>query len=142
MMMLKTSMRPLLLATIPITMLLAPLSSLAASSDSSSSPSAEVIDPESGMIIADGWQLTKANCTVCHSARLVTQNNGSRVHWESLIRWMQETQGLWQFQPEMETTILDYLTENYGPKSDARRTPLLPSQLPDNPYNATHNEES
>ncbi|SHE88750.1 hypothetical protein SAMN02745148_01327 [Modicisalibacter ilicicola DSM 19980] len=95
---------------------------------------AQETDPESGFVIADGWQTVKANCTVCHSAKLVTQNSGSRNHWESLIRWMQDTQGLWQFRPEMEATILDYLAEHYGPKEHARRPPLARDLLPENPY--------
>ncbi|ATJ82043.1 hypothetical protein ACFPTY_03590 [Halomonas beimenensis] len=96
--------------------------------------SAQETDPETGLIQAEGWEVVKANCTVCHSARLVTQNSGSRNHWEYLIRWMQETQGLWQFRPEMEATILDYLAEHYGPKEGARRPPLPRHLMPDNPY--------
>ncbi len=136
MMKIKASVHPLLLAAIPVTLLLAPLPSLA------ESPASKEIDPDSGMVVADGWKIVKANCIACHSARLVTQNNGSRARWESLIRWMQDTQGLWQFPPEMETTILDYLTEHYGPKTDARRAPLLPSQLPINPYDVKNDKEN
>ncbi|MGB8714370.1 MAG: hypothetical protein WCD50_14770 [Onishia taeanensis] len=95
---------------------------------------AEDTDPETGLVIAEGWQVVSANCTVCHSAKLVTQNSGSRNHWQGLIRWMQDTQGLWAFTPEMEATILDYLTAHYGPKEGARRPPLAPSLLPPNPY--------
>ena len=95
---------------------------------------AQETDPETGLVKAEGWQVVKANCTVCHSAKLVTQNSGSRNHWRYLIRWMQDTQGLWQFRPEMEATILDYLAEHYGPKAGARRAPLPPDQLPPNPY--------
>ncbi|MBF7052102.1 hypothetical protein IOC61_02060 [Halomonas sp. KAO] len=98
---------------------------------------AQETDPESGLIKAEGWQMTKANCTVCHSAKLVTQNSGTRGHWESLIRWMQETQGLWEFQPEMENVILDYLAEHYGPKEDSRRLALPRNLMPDNPYPTT-----
>lgn len=97
---------------------------------------APATDPDSGLIQAEGWQVVKANCTVCHSARLITQNSGSRNHWEHLIRWMQDTQGLWQFQPEMEANILDYLAEHYGPKEDARRAPLPRQLMPDNPYSS------
>ena len=95
---------------------------------------AQETDPESGLIIDDGWQTVKANCTACHSAKLVTQNSGSRQRWKGLIRWMQDTQGLWPFRPEMEATILDYLAEHYGPKEDARRPPLPRQLMPDNPY--------
>ena len=31
------------------------------------------LDAESGMVIDENWQLVKAHCTVCHSAKLVTQ---------------------------------------------------------------------
>ncbi|UYG08733.1 hypothetical protein [Halomonas sp. M4R1S46] len=95
---------------------------------------AQETDPETGLVKAEGWQVVKANCTVCHSAKLVTQNSGSRNHWEHLIRWMQDTQGLWQFRPEMEATILDYLAEHYGPKAGARRAPLPRQLMPDTPY--------
>lgn len=114
-----TAWRPLALAIV----MLAPLGS-----------AAQETDPDSGLVMAEGWETVKANCTACHSARLVTQNRGSRNHWEHLIRWMQDTQGLWQFQPDTEATILDYLAEHYGPKAGARRPPLPPQLMPDNPY--------
>ena len=91
-------------------------------------------DPESGLVMADGWEAVKAQCTVCHSAKLVTQNHGTRNHWAYLIRWMQDTQGLWQFPEPMETQILDYLAEYYGPKDSYRRQPLPPEARPENPY--------
>lgn len=128
----KDCARPLLLAAIPVVMCLVPLSGWAASEESLE------IDPDSGMVVAENWEIVKANCTACHSAKLVTQNHGSRERWKYLIRWMQDTQGLWEFQPEMEDNILDYLVEYYGPKTDARRAPLLPDQMPENPY-ATDN---
>lgn len=95
---------------------------------------AQETDSDTGLIKAEGWEMVKGRCTVCHSAKLVTQNSGSRGHWESLIRWMQDTQGLWQFEPDVETTILDYLAENYGPKESSRRLPLPRTERPDNPY--------
>ena len=75
--------------------------------------------------------LVTAQCTACHSAALVTQMRASRDTWESLIRWMQNTQNLWTFPPETEATILDYLAEHYGPPARAgRRAPLPASLLP------------
>ncbi|WP_417616663.1 hypothetical protein [Oceanisphaera sp.] len=91
-------------------------------------------DPHTGFIIAPGWETVRNNCIACHSASLVTQNSGSREHWLSLIRWMQESQGLWAFDADTENTILTYLSSNYGPKEDARRPPLRPDQRPENPY--------
>ncbi|MDY7220447.1 hypothetical protein TOI97_12830 [Denitrificimonas sp. JX-1] len=103
---------------------------------SASSVLAAEVDPSTGFIIAPGWESVRNNCVACHSATLVTQNSGSREHWLSLIRWMQDGQGLWQFDPLTENTILNYLTENYGPKQDARRPALRIDELPVNPYRA------
>ncbi|GGC05603.1 hypothetical protein GCM10011352_34760 [Marinobacterium zhoushanense] len=91
-------------------------------------------DPETGFEIGPGWETVKNTCTACHSAKLVTQNSGSRNRWVYIIRWMQETQGLWPLPPETEDTILDYLVEHYGPKEGARRAPLPPTMMPKNPY--------
>ena len=95
----------------------------------------KAVDPSSGLIIAEGWQLVRANCTSCHSAQLVTNQRGNRQTWTSIIRWMQETQGLWQFTPAVEETILTYLSENYGADGGTfRRSPLPNAVLPPNPY--------
>ena len=91
-------------------------------------------DPQTGFIIAPGWETVRNNCIACHSASLVTQNSGSREHWLSLIRWMQQTQGLWTLDADTENTILAYLSSTYGPKQDARRPPLRVEQRPENPY--------
>ena len=95
---------------------------------------AQETDPDTGLVVAEGWETVRNNCTACHSANLVTQNSGTRNHWENFIRWMQDTQRLWEFQAEIEATILDYLAEYYGPKEGARRPPLPRTLMPDNPY--------
>ncbi|MGK0545018.1 hypothetical protein ACSEE7_05865 [Halomonas cupida] len=99
------------------------------------------IDPDSGFVMGEGWQTVKGNCTVCHSAALVTQNRGSRDHWAYLIDWMQETQGLWQFNPEMEDTILDYLSTYYGPRTDARRQNLPRHLMPPTAQASEHDSK-
>ena len=81
------------------------------------------IDPGTGLVIAPGYQQVKAQCTVCHSGRLVAQNRADRDGWRQMIRWMQDSQGLWPL-GEAEATILDYLAENYGPLPGGRRAPL------------------
>ncbi|MBR9829701.1 MAG: hypothetical protein GYB41_13855 [Oceanospirillales bacterium] len=91
-------------------------------------------DPDTGLILADGWEVVRSNCTACHSAGLVTQNSGSRNYWLGLIRWMQATQNLWQFDAATEKTILDYLSTHYGVKEGARRQPLPREFMPVNPY--------
>jgi ABC-type taurine transport system substrate-binding protein len=50
------------------------------------------IDADSGLVIAPGFTETKQNCTVCHSAKLITQSRADRDGWLSMIRWMQKTQ--------------------------------------------------
>ena len=81
------------------------------------------IDVESGLIYDEGYELVKMQCANCHSLELVTQNRASRAGWEENIRWMQETQGLWDL-GDLEAPILDYLSKNYGPKKSGRRPNL------------------
>ena len=81
------------------------------------------IDPETGLVIAPGFDQVKAQCTICHSGRLVAQNRASREGWLKMIRWMQESQGLWPL-GDAEATILDYLEAHYGPRPGGRRAPL------------------
>ncbi|ARU86579.1 hypothetical protein [Pseudomonas sp. M30-35] len=100
------------------------------------------VDPASGFIIAPGWETVRNNCMACHSAKLVTQNSGSREHWLSLIRWMQDKQGLWPFDAKTEDTILTYLSSNYGAKIETRRPALLAEQLPDNPLRKPAQQEA
>ena len=67
--------------------------------------------------------LVIANCTSCHSAKMVTQNRATREGWKTMIRWMQETQNLWDL-GENEDAILDYLAKYYAPEKQGRRQPL------------------
>ncbi|MEH6593882.1 MAG: hypothetical protein V7746_26685 [Halioglobus sp.] len=87
-------------------------------------------DPESGLRIAPGWEAVKTHCTVCHSAKIVTSQRGDRDSWTAMVRWMQNTQGLWQFDPETENSILTYLAVNYPPGNPGRRKNLPPGDLP------------
>jgi len=122
--------KPLATSLLVLALLAAPL----AAAKDSATERVPATDPESGFVMADGWEMVKANCTVCHSAKLVTQNHGTRERWAYLIDWMQETQGLWPFSEDVEATILDYLAKHHGPKSSYRRQPLPPGARPDNPY--------
>jgi hypothetical protein len=80
-------------------------------------------DPVTGLVIAPGFEQVRAQCTVCHSGRLVSQNRADRDGWLRMIRWMQETQGLWPL-GDAEAVILDYLADNYAPRPRGRRAPL------------------
>lgn len=96
---------------------------------------AEVIDAVvdgvhtiNGLADGVGYLEVLTNCTGCHSAQLVTQNRGDRARWEQIIRWMQETQGLWNL-GEKEPVILDYLATYYPPEEINRRTNLDPEAI-------------
>ncbi len=90
----------------------------------------KVIDAQTGLVIAPGWQDVRAHCGGCHSHALVTQQRADRDTWLAMIRWMQATQNLWQFQPETEQSILDYLSEQYPARRGQRRQPLAEDLLP------------
>ena len=94
------------------------------------------IDSASGLKMNENWELVRNNCVACHSLKLVTQQRGSVNQWLTVIRWMQEKQNLWQFDPETEQKIIAYLAESYPPQANQRRASLPPQMLPANPYAA------
>lgn len=100
---------------LPVLLLLCSLPTFAADQET---------DKETGLIIATGFEEVKKTCTVCHSPMLITQNKADRDGWLEMIRWMQDKQGLWQLEPDLENVILDYLSANYGPTAASRRPPL------------------
>lgn len=93
-------------------------------------------DPLTGLIMTDDWDLVRNNCTACHSAKLITQQRGSEAQWLGLIRWMQATQNLWQFEPDTENRIIAYLAGNYPPSAKRRRAAIPPDLMPPNPFAA------
>lgn len=76
-----------------------------------------------GLIQGENLQLIIGNCTSCHSAKMISQNRATRDGWKAMIKWMQETQGLWDLGAN-EDPILDYLATHYAPKKQGRRAPL------------------
>ncbi len=86
--------------------------------------SAVKLDKETGLVIGKGFDTVKSNCTICHSAMMITQNRMDRNRWLETIRWMQKNQGLRTFKPDTEKEILDYLSTNYAPEKAYRRPPL------------------
>lgn len=73
-----------------------------------------------GFIDAEGMYVVIANCTNCHSAKLVMQNRMNAERWNETIKWMQETQGLWDL-GENQEVIVNYLVTNYPPKKAGMR---------------------
>lgn len=76
-----------------------------------------------GFIDAPGMTETIQNCTNCHSSKLVIQNRMNAERWKSTIKWMQETQNLWDL-GDNEAIIINYLVSNYPPKNKGRREVL------------------
>jgi hypothetical protein len=92
------------------------------------------LDPATGLKMTGDWELVRNNCVACHSPKLITQQRGTESNWLSIIRWMQATQNLWQFDPDTEARIVHYLAENYPPDASRRRAPIPRSLMPPNPY--------
>ncbi|MCL5244416.1 monoheme cytochrome C [Cellulophaga sp. 20_2_10] len=76
-----------------------------------------------GFVDDDGLMTVVTNCTSCHSAKMVTQNRMTKERWIATIRWMQETQNLWDL-GKNEDIIVNYLAKNYAPKNMGRRANL------------------
>lgn len=92
------------------------------------------IDPVTGLRMATDWELVRANCVACHSAKLITQQRGTAQQWLTLIRWMQAKQNLWPFDADVEARIIAYLATNYPPGENRRRPPIPPALMPPNPW--------
>lgn len=92
------------------------------------------LDPVTGLKMTGDWETVRAHCTGCHSSRLITQQRGTAEQWLTMIRWMQEKQNLWVFDPETEGKIIVYLAENYPPSDAQRRAAIPPDLMPPNPY--------
>ncbi|MDT7830712.1 monoheme cytochrome C [Pricia sp. S334] len=80
-----------------------------------------------GFVDAPGMMETLQNCTNCHSAKLVIANRMNEERWIETIRWMQETQNLWDL-GKNEEIIVDYLVTNYPPIDKGRRENLADIQ--------------
>ena len=76
-----------------------------------------------GLRVAEGFEVVRANCTGCHSGKLIAQNRATFEGWQEMIRWMQRTQGLWELGGN-EAVILNYLAANYAPEEIGRRASL------------------
>ncbi|WP_394200002.1 cytochrome C [Shewanella waksmanii] len=100
------------------------------------------IDPESGLIMAPGWEVVNQQCNACHTSHIIPQNPGSKAVWKDTINWMIETQGLWDLS-ETWDPVLNYLSTYYNESGIDmrifRRKPLSESQMPPMP---SSNEEA
>ena len=95
-----------------------PLNSVAIISDTTKK------DPETGLIVDENLYMVKAQCTGCHSTKLIMANHFTRDGWKQKIRWMQANHNLWEL-GDTEKQVLDYLEKNYAPlPMVSRRAPL------------------
>lgn len=81
------------------------------------------IDTLTGLALDPHFELVRAKCISCHSAKLITQNRATREGWKGMLDWMYETQNL-QDLGEDEEPILDYLAKHYAPVNKGRRANL------------------
>ena len=81
------------------------------------------IHVQTGLAYDENFEIVRALCTSCHSAKLITQNRATREGWRDMIKWMQKTQNLTDLGPN-EPIVLDYLAKYYSPVEEGRR-PLL-----------------
>lgn len=81
------------------------------------------IHVRTGLIVDKDYELVVNNCGACHSHKLVTQNHATAEGWLKSIRWMQETQKLWDLGKD-EAKIIAYLAKNYGITEKGRRENL------------------
>ncbi len=79
------------------------------------------VNPDTKLIIDENSHLVEANCLACHSSELIINMRASKQAWLAAIRWMQESEGLWEILVDDEEKILNYLTKYYGEKYDTRR---------------------
>lgn len=82
------------------------------------------LDKATGLVIDKGLDVVTANCTGCHSSKLITQFHTDRGGWLEKIRWMQQKQKLWAL-GEAEPVILDYLAKNYPATETVNRRAAL-----------------
>ena len=67
------------------------------------------IHVRTGLKAVEGYMEVVNNCTNCHSAQLVIQNRMNEERWLATIRWMQETQNLWDLGKNEEIIIRYWL---------------------------------
>lgn len=78
---------------------------------------------QTGLKKGEGLTMVIAHCTACHSAEVIIQNRMNEERWNATIKWMQETQNLWDL-GENQKVIVNYLVKNYPVINKGRRAKL------------------
>jgi cytochrome c len=63
---------------------------------------------------APGVETTFYACTACHSEMIVAQQGLSRAHWDDMLEWMVDEQGMSEIPEPDRTEIIDYLATHYN----------------------------
>jgi cytochrome c len=63
---------------------------------------------------APGVETTFYACTACHSEMIIAQQGLSRTHWDEMLEWMVEEQGMSEIAEPERTEIIDYLATHYN----------------------------
>lgn len=72
-------------------------------------------EAEFGLLLdAPGVEATYYNCIACHSEMIIAQQGLSRAHWDELLVWMVEEQGMMEIEEPERSEILDYLAAHYN----------------------------
>lgn len=66
------------------------------------------------LFLAPGAEKAFIYCSACHSERIVTQQGLTKSDWEELLEWMVDEQGMDEISEPDYTTVIDYLSKNYG----------------------------
>ncbi len=77
---------------------------------------AKEYDIVTGLVIDEGIDDIKENCTVCHPGRFIVVNGGKEEFWKHKINVMQKGFGLWELDPKTKKKIINYLSKNYSKK--------------------------
>ncbi len=71
-------------------------------------------DEFSGLPRKPGYEETFLTCSVCHSMRLVMQQNKDKAGWDSVIDTMVKQRGMFEPEKADREKITTYLGENFG----------------------------
>ncbi|MEX1235329.1 MAG: aldehyde dehydrogenase [Roseovarius sp.] len=72
-------------------------------------------ETEFGQLVDEpGVEVTYYTCIACHSEMIIAQQGLSRDHWDDLLVWMVEEQGMMEIDEPERSEILDYLSTHYN----------------------------
>lgn len=74
------------------------------------------IDSTTDLIVDEGLDKVKENCTICHTGRFIVVNGGDKKFWTAKMKTMQTAYGLWDIDPKSQERMINYLAKNYSKK--------------------------